>query len=116
MAKTLPFGMHSVLDGVVTSVGARPSLASWLLGEFAQTTPIVPLASSSVGQPVTCATVAPSAGEGLSAERPAASTADARVIKAGTSNLRHAAVDQVFADPALESIDNDLLHGVTANV
>jgi DNA-binding beta-propeller fold protein YncE len=116
MAEPLPSGMRAVLDSVASSAGARPSLASWLLGELTQTTPIVPLASSSVGQPVTHATVAPSAGEALAAERPAPSTADPRVVKAGTSNLRHVAVDQVFADPLLALLEGVQLHRPVAAV
>jgi hypothetical protein len=116
VAKTLPSGMRPALEIVASSAGARPSLASWLLGELAQTTPIVPPSFGTVGQPVTHATLAPSAGEALVAERPMASTADARPIQAGTSNLSHQAVDQVFADPALELLDGDLLHRVGASV
>jgi hypothetical protein len=116
MAEPLPSGMRPVLDNVSASAGARPSLASWLLGELAQTTPLVPRASSTAGQSVTHATVAPSAGAALSAERPPTSTADARLAQAGASNLRHWAVDQVFADPALEPIDNELLSRVVVNV
>jgi sugar lactone lactonase YvrE len=116
VAATTPSGMPPALDRVATSAGARPSLASWLILELAQTTPVVPRLSSNAEQPETHATVEPSAGEALAAERPIASTAEARPIKAGTSNLSHRDVDQVFADPALELLDGDLFHRVGASV
>jgi len=115
MAETLSSEMRPARENVASSAGVRPSLASWLLGELARTTPIVP-PSRNAGQPGVHATVTPVAPEPRSANRSATGTPDPRLIKAVTSNLRHWAVDQVFADPALESIDNELLSRVVVNV
>jgi hypothetical protein len=116
MAEAFPFGMRPVLDSVASSAGARPSLASLLLGELAQTAPIVPLAFRNARQPVTHATVAPSAGDAFAFERPATSTARSSLFTDGTHTPRHQAVDQVFSDPVLELLDGDLLRRVAANV
>jgi hypothetical protein len=116
MTETLPSGIRAVLDSVPTSTGARPSLASWLLGELAQTTPIVPLASSTAGQPGVHVTVTPFGPETWSANRSSTAAPDPRLIKAGASNIKHWAVDQVFADPALELTNRDLLHRQVASV
>jgi hypothetical protein len=116
MVETLPSGMRPVLDSVASSPRAGPSLASWLLGELAQTSPVMPLLSSTVGQPVTHATLATSVGESLSLERPAAGTAGQSIPTTETQTPRHRAVDQVFSDPALELINNDLPNRVVATV
>jgi hypothetical protein len=115
-AQTLRSGMRPVLDRVATSAGARPSLASWLLDGIAQTTPLVPLGSRNAGQPVIHSTVPPFASETRSANRSATATPDPRPIKAGASNLEYWAVDQVFADPALELTNGDPLHRPVASV
>src|SRR5262249_6180348 len=116
MAEPLPPEGRPSLDTVATLAGPRPPLPSWLAGGLAQATRIVPLPSRTAGQPRAHATVAPTAAEPLSAEGPPASTADRRLIKAGASNHKHWAVDQVISDPALELTDGDLLHRPVASV
>jgi hypothetical protein len=116
MAESRPFATRPVPDGGATPAGARPLLPSWLAGALAQATPIVPLASNTAGQPGIHAPVAPSAAEALSAKRSAANTTGPSLFTIETPTPRHRAVDQVFADPALELLDGDLLQGPVASV
>jgi hypothetical protein len=115
-AEALRSGIRPVLDSVAIPAEARPSLASWLLGELAQTAPVVPRSSSTAGQPGVQGTVVPSVGEALAAERPAENTTGPSLFTIETRTPRHRAVDQVFSDPALELLDGDLLHRQVAIV
>jgi hypothetical protein len=110
MAESRLSAMRPVPDGGATPAASRPSLAPWLLGALAQTVPVVPLSPSNARQPVIHATLAPSVGETLSPERPAASNPGPSLLPTETRTPRHRAVDQAFSDPALELLDGDLLH------
>jgi sugar lactone lactonase YvrE len=108
--------MRPVPDGGATPAASRPSLASWLLGELAQTAPIVPPSSSIARQPGVQAAAAPSVGEALSCERPAASTPGPSRLTTEARMPRPRAVDQVFSDPSLQLLDGDLPHRPGASV
>jgi hypothetical protein len=115
-AETQAPATRPLLETVAAPSRSHLSLPLWLVGRLAQTTPVVSLSSINTSQPVIHATLAPSVGETLSPERPAASNPGQSILTTETCAPRHRAVDQVFSDPALELLDGELLHRQVAAV